>query len=96
MDFVHPLKLVFQLTLVDFPGLGWIMTLCVAGTLPVGCQYQGNRACLQNFNFSSCKAKLSPLGHTMSKGNVPAEGTIDQALQGMCPFREEPHQMIHL
>lgn len=67
----------------------------VAGALPLGCWFQGIRACLQNFSFSSRKPKLSPLGHTKSKGNVPAGGTVDQAVRGMCPFREDPHQIIH-
>lgn len=67
------------------------MTLCVAG-----CWFQGIRACLQNFNFSSGKPKLSPLSHTTRKENVPVGGSIDQAVQGMCPFREKPHQMKHV
>lgn len=67
------------------------MNLCVAS-----CWFQGTRACLQNFSFSSGKPKLSPLGHTARKENVPAGGTVDQAVQGMCPCREEPHHMKHV
>jgi len=31
----------------------------------------------------------------MSKGNMSAGGTADQAVGGICPFRKEPHQIIH-
>lgn len=52
------------------------MALCAAG----GSQFHGIKACLQNLNLSSCKPKLSPLGHTMSKGNMAAGGTTDEAV----------------
>lgn len=52
------------------------MALCAAG----GSQFQGIRPCLQNLDLSSCKPKLSPLGQTMSKGNMEAGGTIDETV----------------
>lgn len=68
--------------MVDFPGLGWVMTLSVAGALPVGCWFQGIRACLQNFNFSSWNPKVSPLGHTMRGGTCPQEEPLTRLYKG--------------
>lgn len=63
------------------------MALCAAG----GSQFQEIRACLQNLNLSSCKPKISRLGHGMSKGDMAAGGIIDGAVS--CQGGVSPNDM---
>lgn len=74
-----------------FPSLG-LNYNSVAGVLTLHCWFQGVKDCSQNFSFSYCNPKLSTIGQ-MSRGNALAGWTVDQAVRGTCPFREEPHQM---